>query len=90
MGINFITITLLFLVVGYHFSQARTNPIPIGNPLLVPIQVGKTKTYVSQTRDAGMYIEKQRRSAIISNPSPVYSFKGSTNGSLERFLTSHG
>ena len=91
-SINVGMIGLLMLAVGAHVAYAYFSldkPRPEGPPLLVPIQVGKTKTYVSQTRDAGMFTERARRTAIISNPNGIYGHKGSTNGSLEwNFLTS--
>lgn len=65
MGVNSIAIGLMVVVFGFHITHAyfSIDKPPPPHPLLVPIQVGKTKTYVSQTRDAGMYIEKQRRLA---------------------------
>ena len=52
-----------------------------------PIDVRKTKVYVSQTRDAGMFTERQRRVAIIGNRQGTFSYKDSTNGYLEYALT---
>jgi hypothetical protein len=54
----------------------------------VPIQVGKKRSFVNQQRDAGMFIEKVRRSAILTNQSHLFSHKDSTNGYLEYGLTS--
>ncbi len=54
----------------------------------VPIQVGKQRSFVNQQRDAGMYVEKVRRSAILTNQSHLFSHKDSTNGYLEYGLTS--
>jgi hypothetical protein len=79
----------MVVFVGYHAVQAYLSPKDPDKPILpwVPIDVRRTKHYVSQTRDAGMYIERQRRVAIIGNK-PLYpSYKGSTNGSLEYYLT---
>ena len=53
----------------------------------VPIDVRKSKVYVSQTKDAGMFVERQRRLAILTNPTPTVSYKGATNGVMGRFLT---
>lgn len=61
------------------------DPAPSELPW-VPIDANKPRSFVNRTRDAGMYIERQRRSAIISGPS-LFSYKGSTNGSLEYYLT---
>lgn len=52
-----------------------------------PIDVRKTKVYVSQTRDAGMFTERQRRVAVIGNRQGTFSYKDSTNGYLEYALT---
>ena len=53
----------------------------------VPIDVRKTKVYVSQTRDAGMFTERSRRLAVLTNQGGGFSYKGSTNGYLEYALT---
>jgi hypothetical protein len=91
VNINLGVVGLLIIALGAHVAYAYfslENPRPPGPPMLVPIQVGKTKTYVSQTRDASMFTERARRTAIISNPDGTYGHKGSTNGSLEwNFLT---
>ncbi len=90
MSLNLIALGLMLAVVGYHAVQAYLSPGDPEKPKLpwVPIDVRKTKHYVSQTRDAGMYIERQRRVAIIGNSTLSPSYKGSTNGSLEwNFLT---
>lgn len=90
MNINYIIVGLITIVLGLHFANAFFNvdkPPPSELPW-VPIQVGKTRSFHSQTRDAGLYIEAVRRKAIISNPDLKPSYKGSTNGSLEwNFLT---
>lgn len=92
MNINALVGGLLLLGLGYIAYQALITPkdAPAPNFLpFVPIDVRKTKVYVSPTKDASMYTERARRTAIISNPQGVYSYKGSTNGSLEwNFLTS--
>ena len=90
MNINLLVVGLMTLALGLHFANAFFNadkPPPSELPW-VPIQVGKTRSFHSQTRDAGLYIEAVRRKAIIRNPNLVTSYKGSTNGSLEwNFLT---
>jgi hypothetical protein len=85
MNINYIVLGLMTLALGLHFANAFFNvdkPPPSELPW-VPIQVGKTRSFHSQTRDAGLYIEAVRRKAIIRNPNLKVSYKGSTNGSLE-------
>ena len=93
MNINVLALGLLALVLGSYawkaaaaWSAGPDMPEPNFLPF-VPIDVRKTKVYVSQTRDAGMYIERQRRTAIIGNPSRLVSYLGSDNGSLEFGLT---
>lgn len=90
MNINYIVVGLITVVLGLHFANAFFNvdkPPPSELPW-VPIQVGKTRSFHSQTRDAGLYIEAVRRKAIIRNPDLKPSYMGSTNGSLEwNFLT---
>jgi hypothetical protein len=89
MSLNLIALGLMVVFVGYHAVQAYLSPKDPDKPILpwVPIDVRRTKHYVSQTRDAGMYIERQRRVAIIGNQPLSPSYKGSTNGSLEYYLT---
>jgi hypothetical protein len=89
MDINLLMIGLMVLVIGYQAYNAYLSMDEPPKPNLpwVPIDVRKTKHYVSRTRDAGMYIERQRRVAIIGNRELFPSYKGSTNGSLEYYLT---
>ena len=88
MNINAVALWLMAAVIGMytwkaylHMDQALPSQLP-----WVPIDVNKQRSFVNQTRDAGMYIERQRRAAIISGPG-LFSYKGSTNGSLEYYLT---
>jgi hypothetical protein len=86
MNANIVVLGLLALVLFAQAYSAVDSPQP--ELPWVPIQAGKSRSFHSQTRDAGMYIEAVRRKAIISNPDAVYGYKGSTNGSLEwNFLT---
>lgn len=91
MDINVIVVALLTALLGLASWRAflhRDDPPPSALPW-VPIDANKPRSFVNQTRDAGMYTERARRTAIISNPRGVYGYKGSTNGSLEwNFLTS--
>jgi hypothetical protein len=90
MNINAIVVALLITIIGLYSWKAFSmgDKIPSQLPW-VPIDVNKPRSFVNQTRDAGMFTERTRRVAIISNPQPFYGFKGSTNGSLEsNFLTS--
>lgn len=90
MNINFIAVGLMTLLMGFYTWKAWTMPSEahIQHFLpFTPIDVRKTKIYVSQTRDAGMFTERQRRVATIGNRYGTYSYKGSTNGYLDAFLT---
>jgi hypothetical protein len=90
MNINAIVMGLMALMVGAFAWKMWTMPsdahmhhfLPF-----VPIDVRKTKVYVSQTRDAGMFTERQRRVAVIGNRQGTFSYKDSTNGYLEYALT---
>ena len=89
MNINVIVLGLLFTVLGFYSWRAylHQNDAPPSFLPWVPIQVGKERSFVNQTKDAGMFIERTRRTAIISNPSTFFSYKASTNGYLEQGLT---
>lgn len=91
MNINVLVVALLTAIIGLYSWRAflhQNDPPPSQLPW-VPIDVNKPRSFVNKTSDAGMYTERARRVAIISNPQPFYGFKGSTNGSLEwNFLTS--
>ena len=79
-----LAIGLSVLVTNAFFNMDKPPP---SNLPWVPIDVRKSRSFHSQTRDAGLYIESQIRRAIISNPDLKVGYKGSTNGSLEYFLT---
>lgn len=90
MNINILVMGILSLIVGvYAWKAWNAGPDTPEQHFLpfVPIDVRKTKVYVSQTRDAGMFIERARRTAIIGNRSGRFGYKGSDNGSLEAYLT---
>lgn len=90
MNINVLVMALLATIVGLYTWKAylhRDDPAPSQLPW-VPIDVNKPRSFVNQVRDAGLYTERTRRAAIINNPTPVFSYKGSTNGSLEVYFLS--
>jgi hypothetical protein len=90
MDINFIAVGLMTLLMGFYTWKAWTMPSEahIQHFLpFTPIDVRKTKIYVSKTRDASMFTERARRVATIGNRDGPYSYKGSTNGYLDAFLT---
>lgn len=88
MGINAIVLGLMAVAILFYTIQASTSEKAPTDLPWVPIQVGKTRSFHSQTRDASMYTERMRRTAIISNPDLVVGHKGATNGSIEwNFLT---
>lgn len=94
--INTIFLSLLGLFIGYNVLNYYSTPINVYQPpigaLPVPIQVGKSKVYVSKERDASMATEIKRRRAIIGSNScavyPKFGYSDSTNGSLETFFIS--
>jgi hypothetical protein len=90
LNINTGMIGILLLFVGYHVALAwwpqPQTELPGGLPL--PVMVGKSRSFVSMTRDAGMFTEKSRRCAIINGRNTAFGYKGSTNGSLETFFIS--
>lgn len=90
MNINVIVVALLTSLIGFYTWRAFSHGIDVipTNLPWVPIDANKHRSFVNQTRDAGMFTERARRTAIIGNPSGLYGHKGSTNGSLEYFLTS--
>lgn len=90
MDINFIAVGLMTLLMGFYSWKAWTMPpeAHIQHFLpFTPIDVRKTKIYVSKTRDASMFTERARRVASIGNKDRGFSYKGSTNGYLDAFLT---
>ena len=91
MNINLIVVAVLTTIIGLYSWKAffrKDDSAPSELPW-VPIDANKPRSFVNQTRDAGMYTERARRIAIIGNPSGLYGNKSSTNGSLEwNFLTS--
>lgn len=91
MNINFIAVGLMTLLMGFYTWKAWTLPSEahIQHFLpFTPIDVRKTKVYVSQTRDAGMFIERQRRVAIIGNRSDKFGVnKDTSNGYMDYFLS---
>lgn len=96
LNINTLFIAALALFIGYNIFNYYITPydpyqIPTG-ALPVPMQVGKSRPIVSKTGDASMATEYTRRRAIIGSNScavhPKFSYKDSTNGSLETFFLS--
>ena len=94
MNINLIAVGLLFVVFAsylYTGWKNRDKPPPSELPW-VPIQVGKSRSFVNQVRDAGMFTERTRRVAIIGGNScgvnmKPFSNKSFSNGVMETFLT---
>lgn len=56
--------------------------------LPVPLSVGKQRSFHSLTRDAGLFIEAQRRKAIQKNHEGTFQKTGFTNGVVEAFFLS--
>lgn len=90
MNINAIVLGLMSLLAGFYAWKAYFHVEGSEAPSMlpwVPIDVRKNKVYVSQTRDAGMFTERSRRLAVLTNQPGTFSYKGSTNGYLEYALT---
>lgn len=93
MDINIIALGVMTLVMGYlsytAFFNVKEGFVPSTLPApLVPMQVGKARSFVNKTSDASMYIENQRRKAIIggnrvNNPSRAFWHKHFSNGIFE-------
>lgn len=86
MNINAIALGLLAVVLGWYTYQAfllRDKPPPSQLPW-VPIDVNKRRSFVNQTRDAGMFTELTRR---ISNRTWNPQQKGFTNGIMDAMIT---
>ena len=89
MNINVLVLMLLTTIIGLYSWKAflhQGEPPPSQLPW-TPISTSKPRFFVNKTSDAGLHIERVRRSAIIRN-GPTFSYKGSTNGSLEYYFLS--
>lgn len=94
LNINSALLGIVGIFLAYQFVwtslTTKDSILPKGLPF-VPIQVGKSKQYVSKTNDASMYVERSRRRAIIGNHGcgkKGFWNKDSTNGSLESYFIS--
>jgi hypothetical protein len=94
MNINIIVLMMMASVVGFYTWRAflhKDDPPPSALPW-VPIDANKHRSFVNQTRDAGMFTERARRVAIIGsnncgvNMKPPFQ-KHFSNGVMETFLT---
>jgi hypothetical protein len=93
MDINIIVLLMMASVIGLYTWRAflhQDDPPPSALPW-VPIDANKHRSFVSMTRDAGMFTERTRRVAIIGSvqclPSRSFWQKGFTNGVVESSLT---
>jgi hypothetical protein len=94
MNINLTALLVLVAALlthsAYAYFSLQVAPNPTDLPW-VPIDVSKSRSFVNQTKDAGMFIERTRRTAIIGSvqcsPSRTFWHKGFTNGVLESSLT---
>ena len=94
MNINLTALLVLVAALlthsAYAYFSLQVTPNPTDLPW-VPIDVSKSRSFVNQTKDAGMFTERSRRVAIIGSVqcSPSRSFwqKGFTNGVVESSLT---
>jgi hypothetical protein len=88
MNINVVIGCLLATAIGLHIAYSffvRGGAPPSELPW-VPIQVGKQRSFVNQTSDAGMFIEATRRKAIIGNVTNRWQTKDVSNGSMEYYF----
>jgi hypothetical protein len=94
MNINVLVVVLLGSLIGFYSWKSffRVSDEEPSRLPWVPIDVNKRRSFVNQTRDAGMFTERQRRVAIIGSNScgvdmrpPVQKHFG--NGVMESFLT---
>lgn len=94
MNINILVMLLLTSLVGFYSWKSflrKDDSAPSQLPW-VPIDVNKRRSFVNQTRDAGMFTERQRRVAIIGANSCGVDMKPPSqkhfnNGVMETFLT---
>jgi hypothetical protein len=94
MNINILVMLLLTSLVGFYSWKSflrKDDSAPSQLPW-VPIDVNKRRSFVNQTRDAGMFTERQRRVAIIGVNSCGVDMKPPSqkhfnNGVMETFLT---
>lgn len=94
MNINVLVMALLGAVIGLYTWRAflhQNEPPPSQLPW-VPIDANKQRSFVNQTRDAGMFTERTRRVAIIGANNCGVNMKSPSqkhfsNGVVETFLT---
>lgn len=94
MNINVIVVALMTAIVGLYSWKAflhQNDPPPSQLPW-VPIDANKHRSFVNQTRDAGMFTERTRRVAIIGANNCGVDMKSPfqkhfSNGVVETFLT---
>jgi len=94
MNINVIVVALLTTIIGLYSWKAflhQNEPPPSKLPW-VPIDANKHRSFVNQTRDAGMFTERTRRVAIIGANNCGVNMKSPNqkhfnNGVVETFLT---
>jgi hypothetical protein len=94
MNINVIVVALLTTIIGLYSWKAflhQNEPPPSQLPW-VPIDANKHRSFVNQTRDAGMFTERTRRVAIIGANNCGVNLKSPNqkhfnNGVVETFLT---
>jgi len=97
LSLNFIGSALLAMVIANLFISAAANvpQAPELHYMTPPISVGKERSFSSGNSDASMFIQQQRRRAIVNAHygSPGYVLResnhtsGFTNGVLELSLT---
>lgn len=87
-NINTGVIALFLLIASWSYITQESTLIeknPMNLPW-VPIDVGKSKVYVSQTRDASMFTERTRRMGNLRGFKPS-NYKDFTNGVVDSSIT---
>ena len=89
MNINVIVVVLLGSLIGFYSWKSFFRKEDFTPTELPWTQISTSKSRVNfRSNDISSYIERVRRTAITKNPTPVYTYKGSTNGSLEYYFIS--
>lgn len=91
MNINVLVVALMTAILGLYSWRAflHQDDTPPSQLPWVPIDANKPRSFVNQTRDAGMFTEQTRRCTIINSGrggATHFKQKVSTNGSLEYYF----
>ena len=77
MGLNAIALGLIALVALYHaYTLYLNRDAPPPSPLPVPVQTHKSRSFHSQTRDAGLFTEGSSSQGDHREPGPARGTQG--------------